>query len=200
VEPLFQPVCGEIRDLINQQISQVKKKTGNLPKVRSRRMTCFMKLIEWRTAGNYTGRWPGSLRLSRLSTSERAPGRSWSREDRSTSGFGGPAVSDRRSSDTSHRSGSFRWTAVCRGATATGIVQSRMSRRSYGLCYTEKFDIRRHTQNEAVWDIRDGEKKADGQMYWVLRRVSNVISISQSGSGFDWFQREKISETRHQSV
>jgi hypothetical protein len=33
VEPLFQPVCGEIRSLINRQVRQVKEKTLKPPKV-----------------------------------------------------------------------------------------------------------------------------------------------------------------------
>ncbi|KAI0201632.1 hypothetical protein F4808DRAFT_469316 [Astrocystis sublimbata] len=53
-------------------------------------------------------------------------------------------------------------------------VESRIARLSYGLVYTQMFDPKRHDRRDLFWDDIRGEWRADNQMQWVVRRGENV--------------------------
>jgi len=76
------------------------------------------------------------------------------------------------------------WSSICTGATLWGLenssdnalsrrtVQSRISRHSYGLCYTLLFDkAEGHLETDRFRGTK-GEWRAGEQMGWLLRKVN----------------------------
>ena len=69
------------------------------------------------------------------------------------------------------------WTAICRGAVLSIIsdtvsVTSRVSRASYGITYTAKFDPKKgHLEKDKWYCTRECHHKAVNQMQWFLKRV-----------------------------
>ena len=87
--------------------------------------------------------------------------------------------------DSSLFANSPRWTAICRGAVLRGItdiktsnvlVQSRISRCSYGHKFRTSFDKKTHLQVDRTWDAITGTYEAENQLAWYLRRGEVVTT------------------------
>ncbi len=73
-----------------------------------------------------------------------------------------------------------RWSSICRGATLWGLehsnpptVVSRLSRYSYGIASSPKYDSTKHLSEDKYRDV-DGEDRARDQMTWLLRKVRSL--------------------------
>ena len=63
---------------------------------------------------------------------------------------------------------------MCRGAAiarANGAVSERISRYSYGFCYTAKYNPEYHSENDRINDRLDGREVVPDQMIWVVKKV-----------------------------
>lgn len=78
----------------------------------------------------------------------------------------------------SHRYTDFNcsWTAICRGAVLKGMsdetVVNHIAKYHYGIHFQEKYDVRKHEEQDKVWDMVECEWKAYHQMRWYISRVS----------------------------
>ena len=86
---------------------------------------------------------------------------------------------------------SFRWSAICRGATRRGLehldamhtspgrtnltVTSRLSRYSYGYSVMLPFERDKHLISDLYHDPVEGVNKANNQMRWLLKRVRHNV-------------------------
>jgi hypothetical protein len=68
------------------------------------------------------------------------------------------------------------WSAVVRGAALRGLerdnpklIQMRICRKCYGISISEPFSSFKHQERDAYHDLFDGQKKARGQMEWLLK-------------------------------
>lgn len=70
------------------------------------------------------------------------------------------------------------WTAVVRGAIIRGLqgdiaaVQSRLSRRYYGVVHDSSFDPEKHSESEKKWHELRCEWVVRNRMQWYIRRVN----------------------------
>lgn len=87
---------------------------------------------------------------------------------------------------------SFRWSAICRGATRRGLehldamhtspgrtnltVTSRLSRYSYGYSVMTPFENDKHLRSDLYYDPVEGVNLAKNQMMWLLKRVKHSAS------------------------
>lgn len=78
-----------------------------------------------------------------------------------------------------------RWTAICRGAVLKGVtniktsnvlVQSRISRCSYGHLFRDNFDKSKHLNSDRYWDEVTETYRARNQLAWYLRRGEVVTT------------------------
>jgi len=83
----------------------------------------------------------------------------------------GPLEERRRNEQRKHC-----WSAVVRGAALRGLerghpnlIQVRICRKCYGISISEPFSTFKHLERDAYYDIFDGQKKARGQMKWLLK-------------------------------
>ncbi|RFN42067.1 hypothetical protein FIE12Z_12891, partial [Fusarium flagelliforme] len=80
------------------------------------------------------------------------------------------------------------WTAICRGAVVRGItahglsvglgvqIGARVARKSYGVCFTERFDEKKHLQHHKYWNEERQEWYANNQMKWFLKEGDNMLT------------------------
>jgi predicted adenine nucleotide alpha hydrolase (AANH) superfamily ATPase len=68
------------------------------------------------------------------------------------------------------------WSAICRGAVLKGMsdetVVNHIAKYHYGIHFQEKYDSRKHEEQDKVWDMVECEWKAYHQMRWYISRVS----------------------------
>ncbi|KAI0163950.1 hypothetical protein GGR57DRAFT_498034 [Xylariaceae sp. FL1272] len=92
------------------------------------------------------------------------------------------------------------WSAVCRGATLSGIagrgitskpdvqIQSRVARLSYGMRLCPPFQEGLHDPRDKVFDHVDGSWRADSQMMWFVKRgqVMSALQPEEYAYGYQW--------------
>ncbi|KAL4730235.1 hypothetical protein ACLX1H_002268 [Fusarium chlamydosporum] len=83
-------------------------------------------------------------------------------------------------------SGNKPWTAICRGAVVQGllrhspssglgvVVESRVARMSYGVCYRTPFLHGKHKKKDQVWCDKEKRSKAVNQMQWFLEQGQDI--------------------------
>ena len=75
------------------------------------------------------------------------------------------------------------WTAVVRGAVLRGLagdvaaVQTRLSRRHYGVIHDARFDPAKHDQNEKRWHELRCEWVVRNRVQWYICRVLSLASL-----------------------
>ncbi|KAK3488063.1 uncharacterized protein B0T23DRAFT_447115 [Neurospora hispaniola] len=145
VREAFDPIVDQINSLIDGQINAVKEKEGVSPK--------YVILVGGFGRCNYL-------------------------YDRVNERFGAEV-------EVLQAKGAKPWTAICRGAvihaaTQSGIgklsvqVQTRVARASYGICWNEPWDTRRHDPEDKYWCEIDQQYFARGQMAWLLKEGDDI--------------------------
>lgn len=83
---------------------------------------------------------------------------------------------------------SSSWSAISRGAVIHGLTQqkiesplisqvkSRIARASYGVVCQEKWNDKKHNEEDHALDDDTGEDKAVRQMKWIVRLVRTYAS------------------------
>jgi len=159
LEEMFEPCVTRVVDLVSGQI-------GQLSEFRARIKYVFL-----------TGGFGQSQYLyaaverltSRLGIQTKLPG---------------PLEPHRRNEQRKHC-----WSAVVRGAALRGLerghpnlIQMRLCRQCYGISISEPFSSFKHLERDAYYDLFDGQRKARGQMNWLLKTGDALPSLPSNES------------------
>jgi len=80
-----------------------------------------------------------------------------------------------------------RWSAVVRGAAAKGLegdgrapIKNRKCRRNYGTGCHAIFEAGKHRETDSFVSTYTGEKRANHQMSWLLKKGQDLSTSEQS--------------------
>jgi hypothetical protein len=72
----------------------------------------------------------------------------------------------------------------------------RKCRRNYGISVSQSFSSFRHSEDDAYFDPFDGEKKAKGQMTWLLKKGDMLLSNKPKHAEIDICRRFGLKDNR----
>jgi hypothetical protein len=95
------------------------------------------------------------------------------------------------------------WSAVVRGAvvkaTAMGtkdLIYMRKCRRHYGVSTSQPFSAFKHSEHDSDIDPFDGERKARGQMTWLLKKGDALLSNKPTHASIELCRKFGLKDTR----
>lgn len=95
------------------------------------------------------------------------------------------------------------WSAVVRGAVYRGLerpkggfISSRLARRHYGTYIHERFIQGVHIEEDAFNDRFTGEKRARGQMVWLLGKGERLPEVNAKTMTIDLYFRFGIDDDK----
>jgi molecular chaperone DnaK (HSP70) len=97
----------------------------------------------------------------------------------------------------------YAWSAVVRGAAAKGlegddrpVVRNRKCRRHYGTLYAQSFDSNVHRESDAFICQHSGNKMADHQISWQLKKGQDLSTSQLPHASFPLYQGFWVNEKR----